>query len=104
MIALAPASLSISADKSPVNAPEGSAWQSCAPIRTAEPATAAANSAMRVAGGHSIRSTAPSSFAPWMIRLSSAAEERRPFIFQLPATSGRRARTIIGNVPIEPCG
>src|SRR5262249_31852690 len=34
--------------------------------------------------------------APSTMRVNSAAEDRRPFIFQLPATSGRRgARTIV---------
>src|SRR5262245_241140 len=100
MTALALASLSISAERSPVNAPAGSAWQSWAPIRTGLPAAAAANSATSVAGGHTRMSTAASSRAAWAIRASSATEARRPFIFQLPATSGRRgARAISGYPP-----
>src|SRR6516164_279410 len=96
MTALAPASLSISAERSPVNAPLGSAWQSCAPISTEVPFAAAAKRTSSVAGGHIIRSTAVSFCAPSTIRVNSAAEDRRPFIFQLPATSGRRgARTIV---------
>src|SRR5262245_8764569 len=105
MTALAPASLSISAERSPVKAPAGSAWQSWAPIRTGLPAAAAANSATRVAGGHIRISTAASSRAPWAIRASSATEARRPFIFQLPATSGRRgARAISGYPPFQLSG
>src|SRR5215469_4195482 len=73
MTALAPASLSISAERSPVNGPLGSALQSCAPISTGAPFAAAAKRTSNVAGGHIIRSTAAS----------------------LPATSGRRGtRTI----------
>jgi len=88
--------LSISAERSPVNAPLGSAWQSCAPISTEVPFAAAAKRTSSVAGGHIIRSTAVSFCAPSTIRVNSAAEDRRPFIFQLPATSGRRgARTIV---------
>ena len=95
MTALAPASLSISAERSPVNGPLGSAWQSCAPISTGAPFAAAAKRTSNVAGGHIIRSTAASLRAPSTIRLNSAVEDRRPFIFQLPATSGRRgSRTI----------
>src|SRR5262245_10658206 len=97
--ALAPASLSISAERSPVKAPAGSAWQSWAPIRTGLPAAAAANSATRVAGGHTRISTAASSRAPSAIRASSATEARRPFIFQLPATSGRRGARAISRYP-----
>src|SRR5260370_1341562 len=56
---------------------------------------AAAKRTSNVAGGHIIRSTAASLRAPSTIRLNSAVEDRRPFIFQLPATSGRRGtRTI----------
>ena len=40
--ACAPASASISAEMSPVRAPDGSAWQSCAPISTGEPRAAPA--------------------------------------------------------------
>src|SRR5262245_24102121 len=100
MTALAPASLSISAERSPVKAPTGSAWESWAPIRTELPAVAVANSATSVAGGHTRISTAASSRAAWTIRASSDTEARRPFIFQLPATSGRRgARAISGYPP-----
>src|SRR6266446_4551422 len=96
MTALAPASLSISAERSPVNGPLGSAWQSCAPISTGAPFAAAAKRTSNVAGGHIIRSTAASLRAPSTIRPNSATEDCRPFIFQLPATSGRRgARTIV---------
>src|SRR5215469_13116482 len=105
MTALAPASLSISAERSPVNAPLGSAWQSCAPISTEVPFAAAAKRTSSVAGGHIIRSTAVSFCAPSTIRVNSAAEDRRPFIFQLPATSGRRdARTIVASLRFPESG
>src|SRR5262249_40778284 len=90
MTALAPASASISAERSPVNAPDACAWQSCAPVPPALRRAARANSAMRVAGGHTRISTAASSRAPAAILANSAAEAELPFIFQLPATSGRR--------------
>src|ERR1700746_328274 len=96
MTALAPARLTIWAERSPVTVPLGSACQSCAPISTGAPFAAAAKRTSNVAGGHIIRSTAASLRAPSTIRLNSATEDRRPFIFQLPATSGRRgARTIV---------
>ena len=50
----------------------------------------------RVAGGQIIRSTlVQRSPAPCMILPSSAAEALSPFIFQLPATSGRRVGSAI---------
>src|SRR5215470_5625657 len=105
MTALAPASLSISAERSPVNGPLGSALQSCAPICTGAPFAAAAKRTSNVAGGHIIRSTAASLRAPSTIWLNSAAEDRRPFIFQLPATSGRRgARTIVASLRFPESG
>jgi hypothetical protein len=60
-------------------------------MATRDPLAAAANDAMSVAGGHTITSTLDSLPAPAMILSSSPAEARSPFIFQLPATSGRRA-------------
>ena len=88
---VAPASASISAEMSPVWAPDGLAWQSCAPMATAEPRAAAAKRASKVAGGHTIRSALPAmAAAPATILSSSATEAASPFIFQLPATSGRR--------------
>src|SRR4051794_29022204 len=79
---------------SPVKAPEGSAWQSCAPIATFEPWLAEANIMTKVAGGQTSRSTWGKSVAPCTILPSSAAAGFNPFIFQLPATSGRRAAVI----------
>src|SRR5215467_5772008 len=65
-------------------------------MSTGVPFAAAAKRTSKVAGGHIISSTAASLRAPSTIRPNSAAEDRRPFIFQLPATSGRRgARTIV---------
>ena len=61
MTALAPASASISAEMSPVKAPDASAWQSWPPIATSEPRAAAANAASSVAGGQTIRSALPAS-------------------------------------------
>src|SRR5262245_58312224 len=91
-MALAPASLSISAEMSPVKAPEASAWQSCAPIATGELRARVAKPAMSVAGGQTRRSMRVASApAPSMMALSSVADCCRPFIFQLPAISGRSA-------------
>src|SRR5215469_270329 len=65
-------------------------------MSTGVPFAAAAKRTSKVAGGHIISSTAASLRAPSTIWPNSAAEDRRPFIFQLPATSGRRgARTIV---------
>ena len=88
--ALAPASLSISAEISPVNAPARSAWQSCAPIATPEPRAREAKVAIRVAGGQTRRSVPGIAAAPAIMRSSSATAAKSPFIFQFPATSGRR--------------
>src|SRR5215467_12755453 len=88
----APASLSISAEMSPVKAPEASAWQSCAPIATGELRARVAKPAIRVAGGQTSRSMRVASGpAPSMIFKSSVADCCKPFIFQLPAMSGRSA-------------
>src|SRR5438876_11401495 len=52
---------------------------------------------MGVAGGQTIRSTVEARLrAPSMMSASSTAEARSPFIFQLPATSGRRNRKAMG--------
>src|SRR2546425_1548571 len=52
---------------------------------------------MSVAGGQTIRSTVEARLrAPSMMSASSTAEARSPFIFQLPATSGRRNRKAMG--------
>jgi hypothetical protein len=70
---------------SPVWAPHASAWQSCPPTMTGEPASAAATAINCVAGGHTSRSqpAAPPRNA-WQRADASAAV---PFIFQLPAIS-----------------
>src|SRR5947209_3872521 len=96
MIARAPASASISAEMSPVWAPDSFGWQSCAPTASAfERRAFSANSATRVAGGHTRTSTLPArSEAPASIASNSAEEDFRPFIFQLPAISGRMASVI----------
>src|SRR5436190_5468184 len=57
-----------------------------------ESRAAAANAASNVAGGQIIRSTSgDNATAPAMILSSSPTDALTPFIFQLPATSGRRA-------------
>src|SRR5580704_15084284 len=57
----------------------------------AEPRAASTKDITSVAGGHTIRSVLRTSApAPWVMRANSATEPLRPFIFQLPATSGRR--------------
>src|SRR5688500_9880322 len=103
MIAFAPRSASISAEISPVKAPDGSAWQSWAPIAIFDPSTSLANIIKRVAGGQIVRSTlADRSAAPCKILPSSAVESASPFIFQLPATSGRRVDAVIRYLFHEP--
>src|SRR3981189_3071678 len=97
MTALAPASASISAEMSPVCAPDDFGWQSCAPTATAEPWALSAKAVIRVAGGQTSRSAlAATSGAPASMASNSPCEAFRPFIFQLPAISGRMASVISG--------
>src|SRR3954453_16704751 len=64
-------------------------------MATWEPRAKAAKARTSVAGGHTIRSVRVTrSGEPSMILVSSAAEPFRPFIFQLPAMSGRGALAI----------
>src|SRR6266436_1925984 len=93
MMALAPASASISAERSPVWAPDALGWQSCAPIvMVFERRAFSAKAAIRVAGGQTSRSAlAATPGAPASMASNSAEEALRPFIFQLPAISGRMA-------------
>src|SRR3979411_1012723 len=96
MTAEAPASLSISAEMSPVKAPDASARQSWPPIASALPPARAAQAALNVAGGHTMRSRLGGSRgAGARMRARPARWVVSPFIFQLPATSGRRAVAII---------
>src|SRR5215813_13511168 len=75
---------------SPVKAPLGSEWQSWPPISTM-PSELPANCIARVAGGHTMMSALSRSvFAPATILQKSSWDAMRPFIFQLPAISGRR--------------
>ena len=97
MIWLAPASLSISAEMSPVWAPLAAAWQFWPPTRTPLPFTALAMPISSVAGGQirTSRSVQPACFTPSATPPASArASAARPFIFQLPAISGRLDRAI----------
>src|SRR5450759_1888456 len=105
MMALAPASASISAERSPVLAPDALGWQSCAPTtRTFEPRAFSAKAAIRVAGGQTRRSALSATpEAPASMASNSAEEALRPFIFQLPAISGRMA-SVISGIPGEGLG
>src|ERR1700730_8385345 len=98
MMALAPASASISAEISPVWAPDALGWQSCAPpLRVFESRARSAKAAIRVAGGQTSRSALPAtSGAPVSMASNSPKEAFRPFIFQLPAISGRMVSVISG--------
>src|SRR5215208_7496437 len=59
---------------------------------TSDPRASATKLAISVAGGQTSKSVwVTRSRDPSMIRLSSAAERCQPFIFQLPAMSGRGA-------------
>src|SRR5258707_11680740 len=92
MMALAPESASISAERSPVWAPEALGWQSWAPIAIFEPFARSAKPAIRLAGGQTNRSALAATLAaPSRIASNSTWEDLRPFIFQLPAISGRMA-------------
>src|ERR1700737_370593 len=96
MMARAPASASISAEISPVLAPDALGWQSCAPTaRVFEPRAFSAKAAINVAGGQTSRSAlAATSEAPASMASNSAWEDLRPFIFQFPAISGRMGSAI----------
>src|SRR3981189_2558647 len=97
MMVLAPASTSISAEISPVWAPDALGWQSCAPTATFEPCAFSAKAAISVAGGQTSRSAlAATPGAPASMASNSAEEALRPFIFQLPAISGRMASVMAG--------
>ena len=90
MMALAPASFSISAERSPVWAPEALGWQSCAPTATPLPLAFSAKLEIKVAGGQTSKSALPAKApAPANIASNSAMEALMPFIFQLPAIRGR---------------
>src|SRR5450755_1642935 len=97
-MALAPASASISAERSPVLAPDALGWQSCAPTASVfESRALSAKAAIKVAGGQTKRSAlAATSDAPASMASNSAEEDRWPFIFQLPAISGRIASVMLG--------
>ena len=85
---------------SPVRAPAASAWQSWPPIATRRPARAAANCA-RAASPAGRPSTSmrrqPARACDDLGEL--APRPRRPFIFQLPATSGRRGALAMCDFP-----
>src|ERR1700692_2500170 len=97
MMALAPASPSISAEISPVWAPDALGCQSWAPTATFDPRAFSAKAAISVAGGQTSRSAAAATpGAPASMASNSAMEAFRPFIFQLPAISGRMASVMVG--------
>ena len=98
MTAAAPASASISAAMSPVWAPEASGWQSWPPTGKGPPARRASS----VAGGQ-IRTSQAGAGCAAARSSSTAAEAARPFIFQLPATSLRRAMRASPLLRSPPC-
>ena len=83
---MAPASFSMLTEMSPVCAPCGLAWQSCAPTLSAEPFAAPVIWAINVAGGQRSISQAGAGWAA-SSAATSASEALVPFIFQLPAAS-----------------
>ena len=88
----APASFSISAEMSPVWAPEAAAWQSCPPTLILPPFITALARRRMVAGGQT--STSHFSFTPFSMAPRRRGSRRAavvPFIFQFPATRGRIA-------------
>ena len=89
---LHPHSTSIAGLTSPVNAPFFSALASWAPSATADPLIASATGSSHGYGGHTATSTAVLVPTPLAIPAARAlASARVVFIFQLPATSFRRA-------------
>ena len=99
--ALAPASASISAEMSPVWGPWSSGWQSWAPSRTVLPDSITAVWKSSVAGGQikiSVSGRGPSARRS-SSDLTSARFALKPCIFQLPATSGLIALTVMPPFP-----
>ena len=96
----APASFSISAEMSPVCAPLSCQWQSWPPLLTGVRDRISDARDSSVAGTQSSASVSASRplMKPCPIDISSFSEALVPFIFQLPATSGRMAE-IIGRFP-----
>jgi hypothetical protein len=95
-----PASLSISAEMSPVWAPLASLWQSWPPSLMGLDATSRTIGAISVAGGQimtSQRTRAPDSIS--ISRSTSSSDAMVPFIFQFPATSGRGPRSAMLATP-----
>ena len=92
MTRVAPASFSIATDTQPVCAPLSRSCTSCAPMAT--PVSRATAAAIRVKGGHTATSTDGWARAASAMPSSSASAASVPFIFQLPATSLRRAISI----------
>src|SRR5258708_16044377 len=86
MTARAPASASISAEISPVWAPDGFGWQSCAPtLKPPDVGTFSAKAAISVAGGQTSRSPlAPPPDAPARRASNHPSQVLRPPLFQLP--------------------
>ncbi len=87
---------------SPVKAPLASGWQSWAPRLSSPPLIRQAACAMSVAGGQTSSSAEPDSPASAACRMASisARDPDRPFIFQLPATSGRTPGVIQSSTPL----
>src|SRR5579871_4248435 len=103
MIAAAPASASISAEISPVCAPDGLGWQSWAPTATAVPRALSAKAAIRVAGGQTRRSAlAATAGAPASMAANSPSAAFSPFIFQLPAIRGRMGSVMVLILALSP--
>src|SRR5688572_11398366 len=84
-----PASLSISAETSPVNAPSRAKCMFWPPTLTAVPLTASATAWSAVAGGKTITSGLPGRSPAAISRASAAPALAVLYIFQLPAMSFR---------------
>src|SRR3989338_8366398 len=86
---------------SPVKAPDDSARQSWPPPSTPVPPTASAKRCTRVAGGQiAPRAAGGRASTAAATARASSSDSSRPFIFQFPAISGRRA--VIGKAPVVP--
>ena len=87
-------------ETSPVYAPDLCTLRFCPPQTTAPPASFSAASGIRMKGGQTATSALDAALTPFLTPSRSAADsDREPFIFQLPATSGRRIA--IGTSPLS---
>ena len=96
-----PISVSISAEISPVKAPDFSKWQFCAPTLMLEPFAASSTVSRLVKGTQATTSQPASATMGFMASMSSLASGRVLFIFQLPAITALRTALFMSISPSD---